>query len=189
MSLLVIELMLFSRFLLYVEARRGAYIDDPLFKMFEAVDLNVITFTILYITLITGLTALSFNPRSFIIAIQTYILMVIFRTAAMYVTPLEPPIGTIDLLDPVVFMIGTGGTKLTKDLFFSGHTATLFIFFLALRNKLKYAYLAAAITIALCVVLQKAHYTIDVLAAPFFTYTAYRIIMLMHRKDTANGRC
>jgi membrane-associated phospholipid phosphatase len=189
MSLLVIELALFSRFLLYVEARKGIYLDDPLFRMFEAIDLNVVTFSILYITLISGLTALSFNPRIFNIAIQTYILMVIFRTAAMYVTPLEPPIGTIDLLDPVVFMVGTGGTRLTKDLFFSGHTATLFIFFLALRNKLRYAFLAAAAAIALCVVLQKAHYTIDVLAAPFFAYTAYRIILLMHGKESKNEQC
>jgi len=47
----------------------------------------------------------------------------------MYSAPLDAPERLILLNDPFVQFIGSG-EALTKDLFFSGHTATLFLLFL-----------------------------------------------------------
>ena len=61
--------------------------------------------------------------------------MVVVRMCAMYMLPLDPPVNMIILNDPLVEFFGTGQT-LTKDLFFSGHTATLFILFLVSEKKI-----------------------------------------------------
>jgi membrane-associated phospholipid phosphatase len=115
-------------------------------------------------------------------AFQTYTLLVLFRMLAMYLVPLDPPVGCIDLQDPVVFMMGTG-MKIVKDLFFSGHTSTAFMLFQIAKNKfLKIYFLLATIVVGTSVILQKAHYTIDVYVGIIFSYTAYQLIKTLHRK-------
>jgi membrane-associated phospholipid phosphatase len=93
----------------------------------------------------------------------------------MYVLPLNPPIGTIDLKDPLIFVIGVG-QKITKDLFFSGHTSTVFLIFLSVKNKkMKIIFLIAAILVGLFMMIQKAHYSVDVFVAPFVAFGVYKI--------------
>jgi len=179
---LIITVYLFSRYLLFNEARPGAILDDPLLKHFEAVNLNPLIFFTIYSSLLIGLISFSFNPEQLMLAFQTYILMVLFRMLAMYLVPLDPPIGCIDLQDPVVFMMGTG-MKIVKDLFFSGHTATAFMLFQIAKNKfLKIYFLLATIIVGTSVILQKAHYTIDVYVGIIFSYTSYQLIKTLHRK-------
>lgn len=176
-------LYLFSRFLLFNEYRPGAVLDDPVFHRFSAVNLNIIIFTLIYGGLISGLISLLRYPKEFIIALQSYILLVLFRMLAMYLVPLEPPSGMIDLQDPLVFIIGTG-QPIQKDLFFSGHTATMFLLFLTAKNKtLKWIFLTAAILVGLFVILQKVHYCIDVFVAPFFSFCAYLIIKKLNNSN------
>lgn len=181
--ILVICVYLLSRFLIWVEERQGVILDDPLFHYYDAVDLNIPIFTLIYASLILCLVYLTKNhPQDLVLALQTYSLLVIIRMAMMFVTPLEPPIGTIDLQDPLVFAVGTG-KKLTKDLFFSGHTSILFMMFLVIKKPvLKYTFLTVTILVGLFVILQKVHYTVDVLAALFAAYGCYRIILFINNK-------
>ncbi|MBK9403835.1 MAG: hypothetical protein IPN57_04760 [Ignavibacteria bacterium] len=73
--------------------------------------------------------------------------------------------------------------KIIKDLFFSGHTSTAFMLFQIARNKfLKGYFLIATITVSSCVILQKAHYAIDVFAGLVFSYTSYQLVKSFHRK-------
>jgi hypothetical protein len=105
---------------------------------------------------------------------------------AMYLVALEPPSTMIPLTDPFAEYFTTGSV-MTKDLFFSGHTATLFFLFLITEKKLlRFLFLCASIAIAVLVILQHVHYTIDVLAAPFFTYAAYKSILLIRAKINLN---
>ena len=100
----------------------------------------------------------------------------------MWLIPLDPPVGCIDLQDPVVFVMGTG-KKIIKDLFFSGHTSTAFMLFQVAKNKyLKSYFLLATITVGVSVILQKAHYTIDVVAGLVYSFASYQIIQLLHKK-------
>ena len=180
--LLVITVFSFSRYLLFNEARHGAVLDDHLLKLFNAIDLNPVLFFAIYSSLIIGLVSFSFTPNRLLLAFQTYTLMVLFRMTAMYLVPLDPPPGCIDLDDPVVFILGTG-QKIIKDLFFSGHTSTAFMLFQIARNKfLKGYFLIATITVGSCVILQKAHYTIDVFAGLVFSYASYQLVKSFHRK-------
>jgi len=68
-----------------------------------------------------------------------------------------------------------GGKFLTKDLFFSGHTSIQFLSFLCLQKKSdKVLALISTILVASLVLVQHVHYTIDVLAAPLFTWLSYK---------------
>ncbi|TRZ52002.1 hypothetical protein D4R99_03520 [bacterium] len=177
-----------SRFIIFVESRQGVVLDDPLFHYFKAIELNIPIFTLVYGSLIACFIHLLRYPQRLLFALQTYTLLAIVRMFAMYVTPLEPPAGTIDLADPLVFVVGTG-TKITKDLFFSGHTSTLFMLFLAAKSKkMKYLFFINTVLVGAFVILQKAHYTIDVLAAVFISYGCYRIVTLVYAKYFSSGK-
>jgi hypothetical protein len=183
LAVLIQCLFLLSRFILFAEARQGVVLDDPVFHWFKAIDLNILIFALIYGSLISGIVYLvRSDPRGLVIALQTYSLMIIVRMAMMYVVPLDPPIGTIDLQDPLVFIIGTG-TKITKDLFFSGHTATLFMIFLVTEKKwLKKVFFVNTLLVVVFVVLQKVHYTADVMVAPFVSYGAFKVVSFLNRE-------
>ena len=174
--LLVVVLTSLANFLNFVEARQGVVLPDPILNLFDPIDLTWLIFAIIYISLVVAITTLIKDPRLLMFAIQLYTLMVAVRIIAMYLLPLEPPAKMIILNDPFVEFFGTGQT-LTKDLFFSGHTATLFILYLVSEKKtIKIVFLISTITIAIAVLLQHVHYTIDVFAAVFITYACYKFL-------------
>jgi membrane-associated phospholipid phosphatase len=101
---------------------------------------------------------------------------------AMYSLPFDPPSSMIPLKDPFVQLFGTG-KLLTRDLFFSGHTATLFLLFLVVDKKpYKQLFLFLTVLVAVSVILQHVHYFIDVLAAPFFTFGCFIIVKSIREK-------
>jgi membrane-associated phospholipid phosphatase len=70
-----------------------------------------------------------------------------------------------------------------KDLFFSGHTSTLFLLFLtAGRGRLKILFLCCTIAVAATIIIHHSHYAVDVFVAPFVAYTSYRIAYLLNKK-------
>jgi hypothetical protein len=88
--------------------------------------------------------------------------------------PLNPPEGLIPLIDPISNLAYGRAEYITKDLFFSGHTSSQFLIFLCLTNKGdKMIALFSAILVGSMVLIQHVHYSIDVLAAPVFTYGCY----------------
>ena len=180
--LLVATLMFFTHFINAVEAREGVELNDPLLKLLYPINLSVFIFGLIYFSIFFGLISFLTEPTRFIFALQGYTLLVIIRILTLYLTPLNAPANMIPLVDPIVKYFGTG-QLLTKDLFFSGHTATMFFLFLISKNrKMKTFFFLGFIIIAVAVLIQHAHYTIDVIAAPFFTYAAYRIVLLTREK-------
>ncbi len=176
-AVLVPVLIALTRFLDMIEARQGVELADPVLGLFPAVNLTWVTFTIIYAGVFGGLVLLLQHPRRLLVVLQGYALLALFRMAAMYLSPLDPPPGMIGLRDPFVEFVG-GGKTLTRDLFFSGHTSTMFLLFLVMPGRgLRIAYACATILVAICVVLQKVHYTFDVVAAPFFAFGAYSIVI------------
>lgn len=173
---LVLALAELARFVRWVERRPGATLRDPLLALIEPRDVTWLTFSVLYAAIFTGLALLVRRPRDLVAAMQAYAVLVVFRIAVMWATPLDPPPGMIALRDPFVQAIGTGHV-LTRDLFFSGHTSTMFLFFLAVRGRLaKGLFLACTALVAACVLWQHVHYTVDVMAAPFFTWASWRLV-------------
>ena len=181
--LVLIPLMLsFSQFILYIEQRKGVVLNDPLLNTFNPINLTWLTFSLIYLSLSMFFVSVFKDPQKLMIGLQSYGLMVIFRTIAMYLTPLEAPGTLLVLDDPFVQLFGKGDV-LTKDLFFSGHTGTLFLLFLLAENKtLKILFLISTIMVGSAVLLQHVHYSIDVFVAPFVAYCSFGIIKNLHTK-------
>jgi len=172
----------FSHFLHFIEQREGVALDDPILKTFNPIDLTWLTFALIYLSLIIFIITTFNKPNKLLIAFQAYGLMLIFRTIAMYITPFEAPAAIILLNDPFVQFFAKGDI-LTKDLFFSGHTGTLFLIFLLAENKtLKTIFLILSILVGSAVLLQHVHYSIDVFVAPFVAFASFRIIKELHIK-------
>lgn len=165
-----------------IENRQGVVLNDPMLSMFNPINLTWFIFALLYIGIIIAVIKLLKNTDLLSLALQAFIVMELFRTLAMLLIPLDPPIDMIGLKDPVIEIFGTG-QMLTRDLFFSGHTASLFLLFLIfLKNKIKYFYLVSTILVGIALILQHVHYSIDVLSAPFFAYGSYRLVLIFKNK-------
>jgi membrane-associated phospholipid phosphatase len=62
----------------------------------------------------------------------------------------------------------------TKDLFFSGHTSTVFLLFLCLPGKIdKKLALIVTMIVGSLLLVQHVHYTLDVLGALLFAWIAF----------------
>ena len=173
----VFVVVVFPEFLLFIEEREAVVMFDPFLNLFNPIDLTWTTFALIYFSVIAAIISLINKPAYLFLALQSYGVMLLFRMLVMYLSPLEAPEKIIPLHDPFVQMFGTGDI-LTKDLFFSGHTATMFVLFLAVKNKiLKVIFLITTILVGLAVILQHVHYTVDVVAAPFFSFASYKIVL------------
>lgn len=180
---LVMLLLMFRTFLDVIEARPGVALHDPVLALFAPRDVAFPVFLVLYGALVGLLVALMRYPKQLIIGVWAYIFMVATRMGVMYLLPLDPPRSMIALRDPFVELFG-GHHTLTRDLFFSGHTATLFLLALVVPTRQQRAVaLMATVVIAGGVLLQHAHYAVDVAAAPFFSYGSYRAAHAMVTRD------
>jgi hypothetical protein len=172
-----------TRFLTWNEARPGARLTDPLLPQLAAHDVSGLVFAIVYGSVAAAAieTALR-HPRWLIIGCESYCLMILIRIAAMYLTPLDPPAGMIVLRDPLVQQ-ATMAPSLTRDLFFSGHTATVFLTFLVARGPwLKAVLLLGAVVVGAGVLVQHVHYTVDVLVAPLAASASFAAVTWAHRR-------
>ncbi len=100
-----------------------------------------------------------------------HFLVAIIRQACILLVALDPPAGIIVLKD--VFLENTfypHHTPMTKDLFFSGHVASLWIYFLCSGKKyLKVYFALATVLMTFMILSMRVHYTYDVYGAIFFT--------------------
>ena len=179
MANLNLDRVLAPDFLDGIERRPGVVLPDPVLALLPPRDLTWLTFGLIYLGLAAGVGWLVSHPRRLLLALEAYVVMVAFRIVAMWSVPLEAPEGLLPLNDPLVRLFGPA-KLLTKDLFFSGHTSTLFLLALAVSApKWRAFFLACTAAVGLCVLAQHVHYAIDVLAAPFFAYASWRIAALV----------
>jgi PAP2 superfamily C-terminal len=165
-------LIFFAHFINTIEARDGISFTDPILKLFRPINLSIIA----------GLISLLNDPSKLLFVLQTYVVLLIIRIITLSLLPLNPPQNMIPLIDPIVSNLGTG-QLLTKDLFFSGHTATMFLLFLVIKNiKLRITFFAFFIILAFALLIQHVHYSIDVISAPFFSFASFRMVLNIKNK-------
>jgi hypothetical protein len=183
-AVLVLGLVAQGQFVLYNEGQSGVVLPDPVLALFAPMELSNLTFTLIYGALALGLATLAREPNRLVHALQAYALLAVFRVGMMAVVPLDPPSSIIPLRDPLVQLIGSGA-PLTRDLFFSGHTGTLFLLFLALpMGRIRSIMFFLAAIVGTLTVLQHTHYVIDVLVAPFVAYGSLRLVGRWRRSNS-----
>ncbi|MDH4064259.1 MAG: hypothetical protein OEW19_07640 [Acidobacteriota bacterium] len=157
-----------------IEARAGTAPFDPLLHLVGPRDVAVATFVTLYGSILMGLALVLADPARTARLTHAYGMLLALRLLTMYIVPLEPPAGIIPLEDPITALFYPDRQPFLKDLFFSGHTATLTLLALAVGPGLGRRVLAAAaIGVGALLLVQHVHYTIDTVVAPLFAWLAW----------------
>lgn len=167
------------------ELRTGTQLNDILLSHIPAYNFSTLIFTLTYSALFLFVVTNISNPKRFIQGMQAYTLLLLMRTITIYLVPLEPPANMIVLIDPVsnFFMNSKSGGYIVKDLFFSGHISAIALFYFVAENKIvKRILLSMAFVIATLILIQHVHYTIDILAAPFFSFLTLKIVIIANKE-------
>ncbi len=115
---------------------------------------------------------LLFKPKMFSSVIGQFSLIILLRSIFITLTHLNPPTEQLLLKTPMLFMY----LDFPNSLFFSGHTAIPFLGFLIYKKeKIGKFFLFMTVVLMTTVLLMHVHYSIDVFAALFITYGAYKI--------------
>ena len=158
----------------YLEARNGIVLKDILLGSIEPANVSLPIFILIWGMVLLGVVRSLYTPRIFLNYMTAFILVTIMRTICLSLIPLNPPLGIVELKDPFTDVF-YGGTFITKDLFFSGHVATLVLLTLSFERKWDKIFTAiAAVIVAFLLLVQHVHYSIDVIAAPFFAWTGFK---------------
>jgi hypothetical protein len=162
----------------WIQQREGIILNDFILEFIPPKNVSYPIFSIIYCTVIYLIVRLLATPKTFVWFAWAFNLETIFRFVTIYLVALNPPVGIVDLHDPVATLFIYGENMLiTKDLFFSGHTATMVFacYFLPLKKEKITAIILTVILVVLLLI-QHVHYTIDIIMAPLFTLLAIRII-------------
>lgn len=167
-------LFVFPYFFQHIEQRDGRMLKDLIVDQIEPRDVSAPIFICIWgITILIAYRCFR-NPMLFLTALYSFIVLTLLRMITITLVPLNPPQGLIPLVDPISNFFYGKTSFVTKDLFFSGHTSSQFLFFLCLhkRRDKVFAFISTCIVGSL-VLIQHVHYTIDVLAAIPLTYLCF----------------
>lgn len=181
-GLLIIILAAFPYFFNAIEQRNGIVLNDWLLRQIKPINLSTPIFAIIWFCTAITLWQAAKHPKIFIQLLWAFIVLCLTRIITISFVPLNPPSQLIPLVDPISNTF-YGGVFLTKDLFYSGHTATMFLFFLIIPKKPhRYILLAASFVVGAMVLVQHVHYTLDVIAAYSFTYFVNKLALIITRR-------
>lgn len=124
---------------------------------------------------------LFYNPKRIPFSLKTIALFVIIRSIFISLTHIGP------FPNQAIFDTGSLFYKFTftGDLFFSGHVGLPFLMALIFwQNKyLRFMFLAVSLIFGIIVLMGHIHYSIDVFAAFFITYSIFQISKFFFKKD------
>lgn len=153
---------------------------DPILHILPSLNMSACIFPLIYVTVALGVFRAAQSPSLSLLFIWASLFFSLSRIITITLVPLSPPPGFVPLVDPVLVAF-YGHNQITKDLFYSGHTGSVFLICLMLQKKIeKLMALVATVLVGILLLIQHIHYTIDVLFAPFFVY----IIFILAKKVT-----
>ncbi len=160
-----------------IQKRQGVVLNDFVLNNIPSIDVSTAIFAIIYGLLIYMLFRILKHPDLFLLFALTFVIETVFRMTTIYLFPLNAPVNLVFLHDTFAELLIYGDTEpVTKDLFFSGHTATMVMIWLFVRRPIEKALAGiATLILAFLLLIQHVHYTVDILGALFFTYLSYLI--------------
>ena len=150
--------------------------DDPTFAWLPVADVSICIFLITYGSVVFY-TLLNWQRKyAFSRAMIAYGTLLLFRMLTMTILPLKEPESIVFLDDPFLnYFIYQG--RMNADLFFSGHTGLLFLFYFL--SDRKWIYLILGVILGTLLVVQRVHYSIDILGAIPFAWGAVKLTDLI----------
>ena len=118
-----------------IEKRNGISFNDYLLSWLPAYDLSIYIFTVIWSMTLLTFSRFKQDPNIFLTFLWGFILINLSRFVSIGLIPLNAPADLIPIHDPISNHF-YGPKFITKDLFFSGHTAAMFLMFLCLKKSL-----------------------------------------------------
>jgi hypothetical protein len=166
-------LLYLPHFFAMIQEKQGVLLPDPVLAILPSINMSAVIFALLYVTVIFTIFRAAKSPYLFLLYLWATLFISVSRLLTNNFVPLEPPVGLVSLVDPILLPF-YGPNGITKDLFYSGHTASVFLTFLILRKKSeKIAALIATFIVGIALLFQHIHYTVDVVTAPIFVYLLF----------------
>jgi len=165
---------------LYAENNASNYVNDIILSNTRVYNFE---FFFVYIAIVLCLFVVALCLRFRKTApflIKSVALFITIRSLFVMMTHIGPYPLKLQLESGLLNFITSG-----NDLFFSGHTGLPFLIALIFWDHLyiRVLFVTASITLGATALLAHLHYTIDVFAAFFITYTIYHIAMKLFKKD------
>lgn len=165
---------------LYAEIRASGPVDDIILSNTRVYDFEIF---FVYVAIMLGLFVLTLCLRFTKTApflIKTVSLFIVIRSMFVSLTHIGPFPLKLEIESNLLNFITSG-----NDLFFSGHTGLPFLIALIFWNHLyiRILFLSASVVLGATALLAHLHYSIDVFAAFFITYSIYHIAIRIFKKD------
>lgn len=165
---------------LYAENRASGPVDDIILSNTKVYNFE---FFFIYIAIALGLFVITLCLRFRKTApflIKTVSLFIIIRSIFVSLTHIGPFPLKLELHSNLLNFITSG-----NDLFFSGHTGLPFLIALIFWDHLyiRILFLSGSFVLGVTALLSHLHYSIDVFAAFFITYSIYHIARKLFKKD------
>jgi len=171
----------FPVFFQHIEKREGIILNDWLLNQISVRNVSLPVFIFIWGAALLAIIRCVKSPQTLLLLLWTYLLVSLSRMLCIWLVPLNAPPHLIPLIDPLTNFF-YGKQYITKDLFFSGHTSSVFIIFLGLKKKWdKVLTLVFVICIAVLLLIQHVHYTVDILAAPVASWLCYQLAKVIVR--------
>ena len=169
-------LSLLPEFFKAIERRHGYVLNDAVLRMLPPHNVSVALFIVIWTFTAYCIFRAVQTPQMFLNFLWSFIFLCAFRILMITLVPLDPPVGLIGLVDPLSNFFYGGDKFVTKDLFFSGHTSTVFLLFFTVpgRTDKKLALVVTAI-VGFLLLVQHVHYTLDVLGGLLFAWVSYEL--------------
>lgn len=182
MGSISIILAFFPWFFQTIEARNGILLNDWLLNQIPACNVSFPIFICIWASAILIIIRAIQNPKILLTFLTSYVFLCFLRIVSISLIPLNAPVGLIALVDPLSNAF-YGAKFITKDLFFSGHTSTVFLMGLCLINKKeKIIVFVSTAVVSVLLLIQHVHYTIDIVAAPIFAYFIWRLAIKINQQ-------
>jgi hypothetical protein len=115
------------------------------------------------------------------VTMTAFTLLFAVRTVFLYITPFNLPKNHIHLEDQVQNVVATRHENFDKDLLFSGHVSGLMLFGLTFYcfPLISIVFYLLATLQAAAMLLSRIHYTVDIVTAPFVTFTCFELSKML----------
>ncbi|HRI00547.1 MAG TPA: phosphatase PAP2-related protein [Saprospiraceae bacterium] len=156
-----------------IETRDGFRPFDPILTMFEPQNFSTAIFVIEYCSILFGFFYVLSRPHKLLTILYSFGTMYLIRLICILAVPFIEPSGLIELYDPVVNSLLLHNGFLKRDLFFSGHMASMFLIFLYMEGRLlKWIFGLLSLFLAYFLLCQHVHYSYDLVAAMVFAFVS-----------------
>ncbi len=165
----------------YADRAASQSVNDLLLDLLPTVDVAFLFVQGFAIAVMLGLGSLIVHPKAIPFTFKSYALFILVRAFFIVLTHLGPsPERAPIVLDGIGAYL-----SFNADFFFSAHTGAPYLMALIFwRNfNLRILFCAVSMLLAITVLLGHLHYSIDVFAAYFITYSIYKLSQRLFRED------